>query len=58
MQQKSASSQIDGLLSGTAQKLKSECHDELSGKKSAMRSAIYDTSRATRATTISGIPDR
>ena len=42
VQQKSASSQIDGLLSGTAQKLKSECHDELSGKKSAMRSAIYD----------------
>ena len=42
VQQKSASSQIDGLLSGTSQKLKSECHDELSGKKSAMRRAIYD----------------
>jgi hypothetical protein len=42
VQQKSASSQIDGLLSGTSQKLKSECHDELSGKKSAMRNAIYD----------------
>ena len=42
VQQKSASSQIDGLLSGTSQKLKSECHDELSGKKSAMRTAIYD----------------
>lgn len=42
VQQKSASSQIDGLLSGTSQKLKSECHDELSGKKSAMRMAIYD----------------
>jgi uncharacterized protein YukE len=42
VQQKSASSQIDGLLSGTSQKLKSECHDELSGKKSAMRRTIYD----------------
>lgn len=42
VQQKSASSQIDGLLSGTSQKLKSECHDELSGKKSAMRAAVYD----------------
>ena len=41
-QQKSAASQIDGLLSGTSQKLKSECHDELSGKKSAMRTAIYE----------------
>ncbi|WP_313316098.1 hypothetical protein [Pulveribacter sp.] len=41
-QQKSASAQIDGLLSGTSQKLKSECHDELSVKKSAMRMAIYD----------------
>ncbi|WP_228530061.1 SMC family protein [Diaphorobacter caeni] len=42
VQQKFAASQIDGLLSGTSQKLKSECHDELSGKKTAMRTAIYD----------------
>lgn len=41
-QQKSASSQIDGLVSQTSQKLKSECHDELSSKKSAMRVAIYN----------------
>jgi uncharacterized protein YukE len=42
LQQKSASSQIDGLLSGTSQKLKNECHDELGSKKAAMRTAIYD----------------
>lgn len=42
VQQQSASSQIDVLLSATSQKLKSECHDELSDKKSAMRAAIYD----------------
>ncbi len=41
-QQKSASSQIDGLLAGTSQKLKSECHDELNSKKTSMRTAIYD----------------
>ena len=42
VQQKAASSQIDELLSGTSLKLSSECHDELSSKKSAMRTAIYD----------------
>lgn len=42
VQQKAASSQIDELLSGTSLKLRSECHDELSSKKSAMRTAIYD----------------
>lgn len=41
-QQRSASSQIDGLLAGTSQKLKSECHDELNRKKTSMRTAIYD----------------
>lgn len=42
VQQKAASSQIDELLSGTSLKLSSECHDELSSKKSAMRKAVYD----------------
>lgn len=42
VQQKAASFQIDELLSGTSLKLRSECHDELSSKKSAMRTAIYD----------------
>lgn len=42
VQQKSASAQIDNLLSGVSQKLKSECHDQLSEKKSEMRSAIYE----------------
>ncbi len=41
VQQKFASLQIDALLSGTSQKLKNECHDQLSEKKSAMRTAIY-----------------
>lgn len=41
-QQKSASSQVDALLSGTSQKLKSECHDQLTEKKTDMRAAIYD----------------
>ncbi len=41
-QQQSASSQIDALLSGTSQKLKSECHDQLTETKTAMRRAIYD----------------
>lgn len=41
VQQKSASSQIDALLSGTSQKLKSECHDQLTETKTAMRRAIY-----------------
>lgn len=42
VQQKSASSQIDALLSGTSQKLKSECHDQLTEMKTAMRKTIYD----------------
>ena len=42
IQQKSASTQIDGLLTATSQKLKSECHDELTSKKSAMRRDIYE----------------
>lgn len=41
-QQQSASSQIDALLSGTSQKLKSECHDQLTETKTAMRRVIYD----------------
>ncbi|MBK6851954.1 MAG: hypothetical protein IPG93_10110 [Burkholderiales bacterium] len=41
-QQKSASSQIDELLSGTSQKLKSECNDQLNKKKTDMRTDIYD----------------
>jgi hypothetical protein len=41
-QQKSASTQIDDLLSSTSQRLQSECHDELSRKKTSMRAAIYD----------------
>lgn len=40
-QQKAASRQIDDLLSGTSQKLKSECRDQLNEKKTAMRSEIY-----------------
>lgn len=40
-QQKSASTQIDDLLSGTSQRLQSECHDELSRKKTTMRAAVY-----------------
>lgn len=42
VQQKFSSLQIDALLSGTSKKLKSECHDQLSEKKSAMRTAIYN----------------
>jgi cell division protein FtsL len=42
IQQESASSQIDALLSGTSQKLKSECHDQLTETKTVMRAAIYD----------------
>lgn len=42
VQQKSASSQIDTLLFSVSEKLKSECHDQLSEKKSDMRSAIYE----------------
>ena len=42
VQQKSASSQIDVLLSGISQKLKNECHDQLTQKKSAMRTDIYN----------------
>lgn len=41
-QQKSASTQIDDLLAGTSQRLQSECHDELSRKKTTMRAAVYD----------------
>jgi hypothetical protein len=41
-QHKSASMQIDDLLSGTSQRLQSECHDELSRKKTAMRAEMYD----------------
>ena len=40
-QHQSSSSQIDDLLSGTAQKLKNECHDKLSEKKTTMRTGIY-----------------
>ncbi len=40
-QQQSASSQIDDLLSGTSQKLKSECNDQLTETKTAMRKSIY-----------------
>lgn len=42
VQQKSVSEQIDRLRSGTSQKLKSECHDELNTKKTSMRQEIYD----------------
>ena len=42
IQVKSASSQIDALLSGTTQKLKSECHDQLTEMKTSMRAEIYD----------------
>lgn len=41
-QVKSASSQIDTLLSGTTQKLKSECHDQLTEMKTSMRARIYN----------------
>jgi len=41
-QQKSASKQIDELLAGTSQKLKSECNDQLNQKKNDMRKNIYD----------------
>lgn len=42
VQQESAALQIDALLSGTSQKLRIECHDQLTEKKSSMRRAIYD----------------
>lgn len=42
IQVKSASSQIDTLLSGTTQKLKSECHDQLTEMKTSMRARIYN----------------
>lgn len=42
IQVKSASSQIDALLSGTTQKLKSECHDQLTKMKTDMRAEIYE----------------
>ncbi|WP_313603404.1 hypothetical protein [Comamonas jiangduensis] len=41
-QLQSATSQLDGLLGSTSQKLKSECHDELQQLQSSMRTDIYE----------------
>lgn len=41
-QLKSATTQFDGLLTSTSQKLKSECHDQLHQLQSKMRTDIYD----------------
>ena len=40
VQQKSASSQIDTLLFSVSEKLKSECHDQLSEKKGGLKSEV------------------
>lgn len=41
-QWKSASSQLDQLLSSTSSDLKRECHDKLADKQKEMRTAIYN----------------
>ena len=41
-QLQSATSQLDGLLGSTSQKLKSECHNELDQLQSSMRADIYE----------------
>ncbi|MFM2059153.1 MAG: hypothetical protein RLY71_3538 [Pseudomonadota bacterium] len=41
-QQESDSAKFKELITGTSQKLKSECHDQLNKKKSDMRSDIYE----------------
>lgn len=42
VQQRSASKQIDELLAGTEQRLKSECKDQLNKKRDEMRKDIYN----------------